>query len=125
MNTHVERKSHKYGIEVLASTNDALCTDKDNGNMFWTNVINLEISNVGIAFEVLKKGRQAPPGWRKSSGHIIFDVKMNFTRKARWVNDGHQTPDLVHTKLCRHCIQRKCTNYTEPYSDAWNRDPCS
>jgi len=58
----VERKSHKYGIEVLASTNDALCTDKDNGNMFWTNVINLEISNVGIAFEVLKKGRQAPPG---------------------------------------------------------------
>ena len=34
-----------------------------------------------------------PPGWFKASGHIIFDVKMDFTRKARWVKDGHKTPD--------------------------------
>jgi hypothetical protein len=27
------------------------------------------------------------------SGHLIFDVKMNFTRKARWVKDGHLTPN--------------------------------
>ena len=27
-------------------------------------------------------------------GHIIFDVKMDFTRKTRWVKDGHKTPDL-------------------------------
>ena len=72
-----------YGIEVPTSINNALCIDKENENMFWTNAVNLEISNVGIAFEVLKKGQQAPSGWRKSSGHIIFDVKMDFPRKVR------------------------------------------
>ena len=40
--------------------------------------------NVSIAFELLEKGDKAPPGWKPSSGHIIFDVKMDFTRKARW-----------------------------------------
>ena len=24
---------------------------------------------------------------------MVFDVKMDFTRKARWVLDGHKTPD--------------------------------
>ena len=24
---------------------------------------------------------------------MVFDVKMDFTRKARWVKDGHKTPD--------------------------------
>ena len=34
-----------------------------------------------------------PPGYNKSSGRLIFDVKMDFTRKYRWVKDGHRTPD--------------------------------
>ena len=93
VNTHAKRKSHKYGIEVPTSTNNALCIDKENGNMCWTNTVNLEMSKIGTAFDVLKRGQQALPGWRKSSGHIIFDVKMDFTRKARWVKDVHRTPD--------------------------------
>ena len=31
--------------------------------------------------------------WTQSSSHLIFGVKMDFTRKARWVKDGHKTPD--------------------------------
>ena len=42
---------------------------------------------------LLGEGEKPPPGWSKSSGHIIFDVKMDFTRKARWVKDGHKTPE--------------------------------
>ena len=95
VNTRVKRKTHKYGIEVPTSIKDALRLDKKNGNSFWTDSVNLEMSNVGIAFEVLRAGEKAPPGWRKSSGHIIFDVKMDFTRKARWVKDGHRTPDPI------------------------------
>ena len=30
-----------------------------------------------------------PPGYRKFSGHVIFDVKMDFRCKAQWVQDGH------------------------------------
>ncbi len=52
-----------------------------------------KMRNLNIAFEYLEPGEKAPPGWFKASGHIIFDVKMDFTRKAWWVNDGHKTPD--------------------------------
>lgn len=51
--------------------------------------------NVGIAFEVLSDGKKAPPGWTQVTGHLVFDVKMDFTRKARWVLDGHKTDDPV------------------------------
>ena len=51
--------------------------------------------NVGIVFEVLQTGEKPLPGWSKVTGHLIFDVKMDFTRKARWVLDGHKTPDTV------------------------------
>ncbi len=34
----------------------------------------------------------------KTSGYIIFDVKMNFTLKVSWVKDGHLTSDLDVSK---------------------------
>eukprot|EP00957_Ditylum_brightwellii_P010097 762975-Ditylum_brightwellii.AAC.1 len=50
--------------------------------------------NVGIAFEILPEDRSVPVGWKKVTGHLVFDVKMDFKRKARWVLDGHKTADL-------------------------------
>eukprot|EP00957_Ditylum_brightwellii_P067582 5130450-Ditylum_brightwellii.AAC.1 len=38
---------------------------------------------------------KTPVGWNMVTGHIIFDVKINFTRKARLVLDEHKTPDPV------------------------------
>ena len=52
-----------------------------------------EMRNLNIALEYLELGEKAPPGWFKASGHIIFDVKMDFMWKAWWVKDGHKTPD--------------------------------
>jgi hypothetical protein len=49
-----------------------------------------EMFNIGIAFEVLEDGASASKGWNKAIGHIIWDVKMDFTRKASWVLDGHK-----------------------------------
>jgi hypothetical protein len=54
--------------------------------------LKLEMRNVGAAFEVLEDGKSAPQGWTKASGHIIWVLKMDFTRKARWVLDGHKLP---------------------------------
>ena len=34
-----------------------------------------------------------PKDFKPASCHIIFDVKMDFTMKARYVLDGHGTPD--------------------------------
>ena len=51
------------------------------------------MSNVGVAFKILETGESPPPGYTKSSGNIVFDVRMSFQRKTRWVKDGHRTPD--------------------------------
>ena len=59
----------------------------------WADSRKPEMSNVGVAFEILKPGDKAPPGWKKASGNLIYDVKIDFNRKTRWVKDGHQTPN--------------------------------
>ena len=48
--------------------------DTLNGNIIWADSRKLEMSNVGVAFEVLKPGDKAPLGWKKSSGHLIYGV---------------------------------------------------
>ncbi|EJK53260.1 hypothetical protein THAOC_27335, partial [Thalassiosira oceanica] len=66
----------------------------------WRDAYEKEMRNVSVAFRILKRGQKAPVGYTRSSGHLIFDVKMDFTRKARWVKDGHRTPDPETSELC-------------------------
>ena len=65
-----------------------------------------EMGNLMIAFEILEPGQKAPPGWYKATGHIIFDVKMDFTRKTRWVKDGYKDPDST-TSSCAGVVSRE------------------
>eukprot|EP00957_Ditylum_brightwellii_P087865 6691208-Ditylum_brightwellii.AAC.1 len=53
------------------------------------------MKKIGITLEILENDLKTPGEWSKVTGHIILDVKMDFTRKSRWVLDGHKTPDLV------------------------------
>ena len=69
--------------------------DRKNENTMFKDALALEVFNVGVAFEILEEDQAAPPGWNNASGHLIWDVKMDFTRKARWVLDGHKTPDQI------------------------------
>ncbi len=74
-----------------------MCTTPEinckNGNTLWQDALFKEMGNVCVAFEIFGPGMKAPPGWHKASGHLVFDMKMDFTRKAHWVKDGHKTPD--------------------------------
>ncbi len=51
------------------------------------------MGNICVAFEVLGPGVRAPPGWHKASGHLVYNMIMDFTTKAHWVKDGHKTPN--------------------------------
>ena len=42
-----------------------------------------EMKNMGVAFDILKAHGNVPVVWTKASGHLIWDVKMDFTRKSR------------------------------------------
>lgn len=93
VNSRVRKATHKYGVEIPTSVEHAQSLDEKNGNDMWAKAIKKEMYNVSVAFEILHNGKKAPPGWTKSSGHMVYDVKMDLTRKARWVKDGHRTKD--------------------------------
>ncbi len=93
VNSRVRKTSHKYEIELPTSGKHAIEINCKNGSTLWQYSLSKEMGNVCIAFEILGPGMKVPPGWYKASGHLVFDVKMDFTRKARWVKDGHKTPD--------------------------------
>ena len=44
-----------------------------------------EMTNVSIAFCILERGEKALPGYKKVSGHLVWDLKIDFTRKACWM----------------------------------------
>jgi len=67
--------------------------DSRNKNTFWQDAIAKEMYNVSVAFKILENHENLPVGWTQSSGHMVFSVKMDFTRKARWVKNGHKCPD--------------------------------
>ena len=64
-----------------------------NGNSFWRDAIAKEMKNVRVAFEVLPEGSKPPPTFKELHCYIVFDVKMDLTRKARFVANGSKTAD--------------------------------
>ena len=85
------RRGYKFGIRVPTSVEEALQLDKENGNTLWFDAIMKEMSNVRIAFELIDSGSKPPPGYKKVDLMMIFDIKMDFTRKARLVARGDLT----------------------------------
>ena len=114
--SRIRKTTHKYGIEIPTSVEHAYRLDEKNGNTFWRDAIKKEMTNVGVAFEVLPEGSGAPPGWRKVTGHLIFDVKMDFTRKARWVLDGHKTPDPIGISTYAGVVSRESVRIAFTYA---------
>lgn len=84
----------EYGIEIPLKVNEAIEFDRKNGNRNWQNAIDKEMLNIGVAFEILEDETPTPIGWTKVTGHMIFDIKLDFTYKVRWVLDGHRTSDV-------------------------------
>ena len=91
VNSRIKKTSHKYGCEIPHTIKHAYIIDRKNGNNLWRKAIDKEMQNLKVAFDILPEGSMPPVGFTKSSGHIIFDVRMTLERKARWVKDGHKT----------------------------------
>ena len=89
--SRVIKVTNKYGIEIPTLVEHAEDIDKRNQNTFWQGAINLEISNIGVAFNILELGKNPLPGYNNSSGHMIYTFKVDFTRKPWWVKDVHWT----------------------------------
>ena len=85
------KNNMRFGIIVPTSIKEALRLDAINGSTHWRDAISKEMRNVKVAFNFLEKGARPPPGYKRIHCHIIFYVKMDLTRKARFVAGGHLT----------------------------------
>jgi hypothetical protein len=88
------QRTHKFGIRIPKSVEEALAIDKQNGDNLWWEAICKEMKNVRPACEKWEKSEtELPPGFQKIKCHFIFDIKMseNFRRKARLVANGNET----------------------------------
>ena len=94
INQSRKKTGFKYGIKVPNNIKEAYDLDEANGDQAWRHAVAKEMSNVQIAFDILDDDQHIPPGYTSCTCHIIFDVKMDGTRKARYVKDGHKTRDL-------------------------------
>ena len=83
VNKLVKRTSQKYSVEVPTAIEHAYRIDRVNKNTFWRDAINKEMTNLTVAFDILREGQSPSPGYTKASGHIIFDFRMTLERKAR------------------------------------------
>eukprot|EP00980_Cylindrotheca_fusiformis_P006304 scaffold1352_cov144-Cylindrotheca_fusiformis.AAC.10 len=90
-------KTHKYGVLVPKSVNEAVEIDHQNGNALWWDAIMKEMKNVRPAFEIHEGTVDQLVGYPKINCHMIFDVKLgeNFRRKkARLVAGGGHVTDV-------------------------------
>ena len=85
-------RSHKFGVELPKSVQDALRIDEQTNTTYWKDAIALEIKKVDVAFQDLEENEEVPVGYQFVKCHLIFDVKVgSLKRKARYVAGGHMT----------------------------------
>lgn len=85
------RKRSKFGIEIPNNFEEAVALDRKNGNTLWQDAVKKEMKNVEVAFKFLNDSTEIPIGFKPIECHIIYDVKFDLTRKARYVGGGHRT----------------------------------
>ena len=84
---------YKFGVRVPRNREEALILDKINGNHLWEEAIEKEINQLLFyeTFDIKNRGDKAPQGYQKIPGFLVFDVKYDLRRKARFVAGGHVT----------------------------------
>jgi hypothetical protein len=88
-----KKKTHKFGIRVPRSVREAYELDTVNNNTYWRAAIAKEMRNNRVAFDILDEDQDMEPGRSYMECYMIFDVKMDMTRKARLVANGSKTPE--------------------------------
>jgi hypothetical protein len=83
-------RTHKYGIVLPKSIEEALLINREMGTDLWQKAIEKEMWTIYYAFKFLEDNR-APVGYQKIDCHMVFNIKMTLEWKARYVAGGHQT----------------------------------
>ena len=86
------RVNRKFGFEIPQNKADAIRIDEQNGNTLWRDATMKEMESMSPAFQILEDDEKISGDYRRVTFHLIYDIKLDFTRKARLVADGHKLP---------------------------------
>lgn len=92
------KRTYKFGIEVPGNVREAYELDIKNKNDYWKLAIAKEMKNNRVAFEVIPEGESPPHDYQQLECYMIFDIKMDMTRKARYVANGSKTTEPSGSK---------------------------
>jgi hypothetical protein len=99
-------------LRLPKSVAETLKIDEETGTTFLMDAIRKEMEKVKVAFEFCESwtphqvrdgtARGDFVGYQEIDCHMIFDIKMDLTRKARFVAGGHttETPTSI-TQCCQ------------------------
>jgi Reverse transcriptase (RNA-dependent DNA polymerase) len=91
----VWQEAMKFGLELPRTVEEALEIDRKTGTDFWRKAIEKEMATVMVAFMFMSDDwdpKTGPDGvFQFVKCHMVFDIKMDLTRKARFVAGGHMT----------------------------------
>ena len=85
------RKYSKFGIAIPNNYEETVGLDRSNDNTLWQDAIRKEMKNIEVVFKFLDNKNKIPIGFKLIECHMIYDVKFDLTRKARYVAGGHRT----------------------------------
>ena len=87
--------SYKFGIRLPHSVDEAIKLDKENKNTKWQDAIAKEMVHVRPALKSfigsVQEANSKLVGYQQIRCNMVFDIKLDFTRKARYVAGGHTT----------------------------------
>ena len=80
--SRTRKTNHKYGIEIPRNDDEVTKLDAKNRDTYWRNVVNKEMRNVAVAYQVMEENERAPNDHIYVGFHMVYEVKMDFTGKA-------------------------------------------
>ena len=75
--TRYAKRTHKFGIKVPQTVEEALQIDVDTKTTFWRDAIKKEMINNRAAFKFLEEDENVPVGYKWIRCHMIFDIKVD------------------------------------------------
>ena len=82
LKTRYYRMKEKFGMELPKNVKQALEIDKETGTDFWKNTLTTEVGDLEPCILIVQEGMVPPPGHTEIRTHLVFDIKVDLTRKA-------------------------------------------
>jgi hypothetical protein len=74
-NARYMNRTHKFGIAIPKTIQEAFDLDHTNGNTLWADAIAKELKDIRIAFKILDPSDPDPVGYQKICCHMVLMSK--------------------------------------------------